>query len=166
MSEEFRRGRSGGTESTRQRSESTSGGRGDAQGRARGAKEAIRSYRDLRVYEGAMEAAMQVFELTKGFPAEERLAMVSQIRRASRAVCTNIGAAWRRRRSQAHFVDKLSDSESEAEETRVWVDIASRYKYFTPEQVNELGERYDRICAQLGKMILEAERWLIREKGS
>jgi four helix bundle protein len=89
---------------------------------------------------------------------------VSQIRRASRAVCTNIGAAWRRRRSQPHFVEKLSDSESEAEETRVWIDLAGRCEYFTPEQVNELGERYDHICAQLVRMILEAERWTIQEK--
>jgi four helix bundle protein len=162
MSEDFRRGQSAGAGSTRARSDTA--GRGDGEGREKGPKEVIRSYRDLRVYEGAMEAAMRVFEMTKGFPAEERLAIASQIRRASRAVCASIGAAWRRRRSQAHFVDKLSNAESEAEETRVWVDLAGRCKYFTPEHVNELNERYDRVCAQLVRMILEAERWVIREK--
>jgi four helix bundle protein len=164
MNEEFRRGRPAGAVSTRERGEGSGRGRSDGDGCEKGAREVIRSYRDLRVYEGATEAAMRVFEMTKGFPSEEQLSMVTQIRCASRAVCTSIGAAWRRRRSQSHFVDKLSDSESEAEETRVWIDLACRCKYLTPEQVNELGERYDRICAQLVRMILEAERWTIREK--
>jgi 23S rRNA-intervening sequence protein len=35
-------------------------------------KERIKSYKELRVYQAAMEAAMRVFELTKRFPAEER----------------------------------------------------------------------------------------------
>ncbi|MBI3922678.1 MAG: four helix bundle protein [Armatimonadetes bacterium] len=53
----------------------------------------IRSYRELRVYQEAMDAAMRIFELTKTFPAEEKYSMVDQIRRASRSVCTNLGEA-------------------------------------------------------------------------
>ena len=81
--------------------------------------ENIRSYRELRVYQAAFEAAMQIFELTKSFPAEERFSMTDQMRRASRSVCSNIAEAWRKRRYEAHFVSKLSDAETEAEETRV-----------------------------------------------
>ena len=47
--------------------------------------ENIRSYRELRVYQAAFEAAMQIFELTKSFPAEERFSMTDQMRRASRS---------------------------------------------------------------------------------
>ena len=71
----------------------------------------IRSYKDLRVYQSAIDAAMRVFEITKRFPAEERFSMVDQMRRASRSVCANIGEAWRKRRYPAHFVSKLSDSQ-------------------------------------------------------
>ncbi len=60
--------------------------------------EGIRSYKDLRVYQTAMDSAMQVFELTKGFPPEEKFAMVDQIRRSSRSVCTNLAEGWRKRR--------------------------------------------------------------------
>ena len=81
----------------------------------------IRSYKELRVYQAAIEAAMRIFEVTKRFPAEERFSMVDQIRRSSRSVCTNIAEAWRKRRYPAHFASKLSDSEGEAEETRVWL---------------------------------------------
>ena len=59
--------------------------------------ERIRSYKDLRVYQTAMDSAMHVFELTKGFPPEEKFAMVDQVRRSSRSVCTNLAEAWRKR---------------------------------------------------------------------
>jgi len=89
----------------------------------------IQSYKDLRVYQAAIDAAMRIFELTKRFPIEERFSMVDQMRRSSRSVCSNIGEAWRKRRYPAHFKSKLSDSEGEAEETRVWADLALRCGY-------------------------------------
>lgn len=121
----------------------------------------IRSYRDLRVYQAAMDAAMRIFELSKRFPSEERYSLTDQVRRCSRSVCSNIGEAWRKRRYPAHFVSKLSDSEAEAEETRVWVEIASRCKYLTLEESVELDETYDRILGQLVRMITRHEQWLI-----
>ena len=78
----------------------------------------IRSYRELRVYQTAFRLAMKIFELTKNFPAEERFSMVDQMRRSSRAVCSNMAEAWRKRRYKAHFVSKLTDCEGEADETR------------------------------------------------
>ena len=44
----------------------------------------IKSYRKLRVYQAAIDAAMRIFELTKKFPVEERFSMVDQVRRSSR----------------------------------------------------------------------------------
>jgi four helix bundle protein len=125
-------------------------------------KQRIRSYRDLRVYQAAMDAAMKIFELTKHFPAEERFSMTDQIRRCSRSVCTNIGEAWRKRRYAAHFVSKLSDSETEAEETRVWLEIAWRCRYIQLDVRDELDETYDKILGQLVRMIDHPEQWTIR----
>jgi len=121
--------------------------------------EKINSYKELRVYQAAMEAAMMIFELTKRFPAEEKYSMVDQMRRCSRSVCANIGEAWRKRRYQAHFVSKLSDSEAEAEETRVWVEIARRCQYMSKEESDNLDDRYDKILGQLVKMISAPEKW-------
>ena len=83
----------------------------------------ITSYKQLRVYQAAMDAAMRIFQLSKRFPAEERYSLTDQIRRASRSVCSNIGESWRKRRYRAAFISKLSDSETEAEETRVWLEF-------------------------------------------
>jgi four helix bundle protein len=72
----------------------------------------ISTYKELQVYQLAMESAMRIFELTKAFPVEERFSMVDHIRRFSRSVCANIAEAWRKRRYKAHFISKLSDAES------------------------------------------------------
>lgn len=122
----------------------------------------IRSYKDLRVYQAAIDAAMRIFEITKRFPLEERFSMVDQMRRASRSVCSNIGEAWRKRRYPAHFVSKLSDSEGEAAETQVWLDLAVRCKYISETEAAELDQTYDGILGQLVRMIEHPEQWAIK----
>jgi hypothetical protein len=77
----------------------------------------IKSHRELEVYQMAFEAAMKIFEATKTFPKEETYSLTDQIRRSSRAVCSNIAEAWRRRRYEAAFVNCLNISEAEAAES-------------------------------------------------
>jgi four helix bundle protein len=122
----------------------------------------IESYKDLRVYRMAFDGAMRIFELTKGFPAEERYSLVDQIRRSSRSVCANLAEAWRKRRYEAHFVSKLSDAESEAEETRVWLEFAKRCEYVSGDAAGELDEVYHRVLGQLVTMISSAARWAVK----
>src|SRR5262245_27262437 len=109
----------------------------------------IRTYRELDVYRNAMELAMQVFELTKKFPAEERFNLIDQIRRSFRSVCTNLAEAWRKRRYKAAFIAKLSDCESEAAETQVSAEIALRCGYWSEETFLQIDERYEKVIAQI-----------------
>jgi four helix bundle protein len=122
----------------------------------------IRSYRELRVYQAAFDLAMEIFEFTKSFPAEEKYTVVDQIRRSSRSVCANLAEAWRKRRHPAHFVSKLSDCESEADETRVWLEFSLRGKYISEDKFPDLDGRYDLVIGQLVKMISEPQKWIIR----
>ena len=46
----------------------------------------IQSHWDLEVYQLALDVAMQIFELSKNFPVEERYSLTDQIRRSSRSV--------------------------------------------------------------------------------
>ena len=124
----------------------------------------ISSYKELRVYQAAMDAAMRIFEISKRFPPEEKYSLTDQIRRASRSVCSNIGESWRKRRYRAAFVSKLSDSETEAEETRVWLEISWRCKYISKSEADELDHEYDKILAQLVTMIDRPEPWLIKAR--
>jgi four helix bundle protein len=125
-------------------------------------KDKINSYRDLRVYNNAMEAAMKIFELSKAFPPEEKYSLTDQMRRASRSVCSNIGEAWRKRINQATFNARLNDSESLACATQVWIEFGRKCGYLEDEISNELDSAYDQILAQLFKMIKESDKWTIK----
>jgi len=122
----------------------------------------VKTYKDLRVFQNSMEAAMLIFELTKKFPREEKYSMVDQMRRSSRSVCANMAEAWRKRRYRAAFVAKLSDAESEACETQVWVEFARRCQYLDNHECRQLDESYDKIMGQIVRMIDGADRWVIR----
>jgi hypothetical protein len=64
-------------------------------------KKPIRHFRDLDVYQNALETGLRVYELSKTFPHDERYALTDQVRRSSRSVCANISEAWRKRRHTA-----------------------------------------------------------------
>ena len=125
-------------------------------------KDKIKSYRDLRVYNNAMEAAMKIFELSKAFPPEEKYSLTDQLRQASRSVCSNIGEAWRKRINQATFNARLNDSESLACATQVWIEFARKCGYLKDEISKELDSAYDQILGQLFKMIKESDKWTIK----
>lgn len=123
----------------------------------------ITTHVDLEVYRRAFDAAMEVFQLTLAFPKEERYSLTDQIRRSSRSVATNICEAWRKRRYEAAFISKLSDSETEAAETQSWLEFAVRCEYISPEVARALYKRYDRIIATIIGMITHPEKWTFPE---
>lgn len=124
----------------------------------------IRSYKDLEVYRRAMDLAMEIFHISKGFPEEERYSLTDQIRKASRSVPANISEAWRKRRYRNAFISKLSDAETEASETQVWVEFARRCEYVAEDVAARLDAECDRIMGKIVRMIDEPEKWLIRAR--
>jgi four helix bundle protein len=122
----------------------------------------IRDFRELDVYRMAMDAAVHIFELSKGFPAEERYSLTDQVRRCSRSVCANIAEAWRKRRYPNAFVSKLNDAEAEAAETEVWLELAVRCGYLDKTQSTVLEQEYEHILGKLVNMISRPEQWTIR----
>lgn len=58
----------------------------------------IRTHKDLDVYNLAFGIAVEIYELSKKFPVEERYSLTDQIRRSSRSVCANLAEAFRKRR--------------------------------------------------------------------
>ncbi len=121
----------------------------------------IRSFKELRVWQHAMDAAMRVFELTKTFPGDEKYSMTDQFRRASRSVATNIAEAWRKRRCPAAFVSKLNDAEGEAAESQTWTELALRCGYLSYSEALELDGVFDKILAELVCMIEHPEDWTV-----
>ena len=122
-------------------------------------KTMVTHFRELRVYQVAFDASMKIFELSKSWPTEERYSLTDQMRRASRSVCSNVAEAWRKRRYVAHFISKLSDADSEAAETQVWLDFAKSCGYLLEENFVELDKIYEEICGGLVNMMVNAGNW-------
>ena len=121
----------------------------------------IKSHKDLKVYQLAYEAALEIHEITKSFPIEERYSLTDQIRRSSRAVCSNLAEAWRKRRYPKNFISKLSDSESEAGETQVWLDMSESFKYIDNKTHDDLYDKYEHVIAMLINMSNQSEKWTL-----
>ena len=117
----------------------------------------IRTVRDLKVYRKAFDSAMEIFELTKKFPKEEKYSLTDQIRRASRSVCSNLSEGWRKRRYKAVFLNKLTDSGQEAAETQTWLEFSLHCKYIDEETFHRLDESYEHIFAMLYAMEKKAD---------
>src|SRR5947199_1862534 len=109
----------------------------------------VNSAKDLAVYKVAYEPAMEIFEISKGFPPEERFALTTQIRRSSRSVCLNLREAWAKRRYEAHFISKLTDCDGENSETDSSVDFAKDCGYLSLQKHEELTS----ACAEIGRML-------------
>ena len=116
-----------------------------------------KSFRDLKVYKLAFATAMEIFEISKKFPAEEKYSMTDQIRRSSRSVCSNIAEGWRKRKYKAVFINKRTDSAQEAAETQSWLDFALSCKYISREAFVRLDEQCEHIFAMLATMEQKAE---------
>lgn len=119
----------------------------------------IRSHNELEVYQLAFNSAMEIFDLTKNFPKEEKYSLTDQIRRSSRSVCANISEAFRKRKYPKSFIAKLSDAESEASETQVWLEFSLKCKYIDETKYEELNRNYDNITGKLVNMALKPEQW-------
>ncbi len=109
----------------------------------------INSAKDLNVYRKGYELAISVFKLSKDFPAEEKYALASQIRRSSRSICLNLREAWSKRRYEAHFISKLTDCDGENSETDSALDFAKDCGYISAAQHEEL----TLLCQEIGKML-------------
>ena len=117
----------------------------------------INSVRELDVYRLAFDMAMEIFELSKCFPPEEKYSLTDQVRRSSRSVCTNLAEGWRKRKYKAVFINKLTDSEQEAAETQTWLEFALACKYINQEMFKELDQKYEHVFAQLITMERKAD---------
>jgi len=104
---------------------------------------------NLIAYQKSYNLAMMIFEISKTYPKEEKYSLTDQIRRSSRAVCANLAEAYCKRRYEAHFISKLSDSDMENTETQVWLNFAADCNYISNDLFKELKE----ISNEVGRLL-------------
>lgn len=121
----------------------------------------ITNHRELRVYESALDYAMQIYQLTREFPKEERDRFTLPMIQSARLVCIYIAEAWQRRRYHSAFVAKLNQAETTVATTQVWVEFAVLCNYIDAEVGQELYHQYRGILGELSRLIAHANVWVI-----
>ena len=120
---------------------------------------AINSFRDLIVYQKAYKLAMEIFEISKDFPKEEKYSLTDQIRRSSRSVTSNISEAWAKRIYPKSFISKSSDSLGEEYETENWLDYSRDCKYINEDDHKKLTNGYDEVRKMLISMMNNPDKY-------
>lgn len=123
----------------------------------------VKVHKDLVVYQKAFSAAMEIYHLSKSFPKEETYSLTDQIRRSSRSVNANITEAWRKRRYEKSFINKLNDADGEAAETQNWLDFAFACEYINEEKYLDLYKKYDEILGMIVSMTINSKKWTFSE---
>ena len=108
-------------------------------------------YRRLDVYQNAKQLAIDVHELLKCFPQEERFALTDQLRRASTSIMFNIAEGFGRytNKDRIRFLDIANGSLMEVSSE---LDLALSYQYLTPEAFDAFDENIIVIVRQLAKL--------------
>ncbi|MBZ4033210.1 four helix bundle protein [Flavobacterium sp. 17A] len=106
-------------------------------------------FKELLAYKKSFALAMEIFELSKSFPKEEKYSLTDQIRRSSRSVSANIAESYRKRRYVNHFISKLTDSDAENSETNTWLEFSLKCDYISKEKFEQLNIE----SIEIGKLI-------------
>ncbi|RED23869.1 four helix bundle protein [Flavobacterium cutihirudinis] len=106
-------------------------------------------FKELLAYKKSFELAMEIFELSKTFPNEEKFSLTDQIRRSSRSVSANIAESYRKRRYTNHFISKLTDSDAENSETCTWLEFSLKCQYINKETFDKLNSK----SLEIGRLI-------------
>ena len=116
-------------------------------------------FRELLAYQKGFRLAMEIFNVSKSFPPDEKYSLTDQIRRSSRSVGANIAEAYRKRRYTNHFISKLTDSDSENSETNVWLEFAYTCEYISEETYTNLIEKNIEIGKLINYMINNPDKF-------
>lgn len=106
-------------------------------------------FKELLAYKKSFQLAMEIFEISKSFPSEEKYSLTDQIRRSSRSVSANISESYRKRRYVNHFISKLTDSDAENSETNVWLEFSLQCNYINKDTYDNLNNK----SLEIGKLI-------------
>jgi four helix bundle protein len=121
----------------------------------------IRGYRDLEVWQRAVDLVIEAYRVTKTFPAEERYGLTSQIRRSAVSIASNI-AEGRGRQGLGGFLYHLSVANGSLMEVETQLLIAVKLGYVREATVEGVVRR----CSEVGRMLAGLIRALKRRRAT
>ncbi len=116
----------------------------------------IKTVLDLEVFKLSYQLAMEIFNVSRLFPKEERYSLTDQAVRSSRSISANIAEGWGKRIYENEFKRHLIYAMGSLEETKVWLYFAKDCLYLPVETFDGLNKKYDELGARIYKLY---ENW-------
>jgi four helix bundle protein len=108
----------------------------------------IVTFKDLKVWQKSHQLVLEIYQLTKVFPSEEKFGLSAQIRRAAISIPSNIAKGFKRK-SKKDFAHFLNMADSSLEEVKYQLFLARDLRYFSEEAFNQKQAQ----CEEVGKML-------------
>ncbi|MEI6085462.1 MAG: four helix bundle protein [Verrucomicrobiota bacterium] len=112
----------------------------------------MKSYKELEVWQQAVELTVAMYRATAKFPAEEKFGLVSQLRRAASSVPANIAEGWGRG-STKEYIQFLLIARGSLMEVETHLIIAARLDYLDRPRLDQLQSDIQRIGMMLNGLI-------------
>ena len=116
----------------------------------------IRSYRDLEVWQVAMDLAESCYKATAGFPREEMYGMTAQIRRAAVSIAANVAEGYGREQTGS-FIQFLRVAQGSLKELETHLMIAERVRLSTSDDTARVLGQCERVSKMLRNLIRALE---------
>jgi len=115
----------------------------------------IQSYRDLKVWQEAVNLAEICYRFTKTFPKEELYGMTTQARRASVSIAANIAEGYGRK-TRGEYIQFLYIAQGSLKELETHLLISQRVELAAYESINPILNQ----CESVGRLLLALIRAL------
>jgi four helix bundle protein len=112
----------------------------------------VESYRDLKVWQRAIQLTTSIYRLTKSFPKEELFGLTSQLRRAGVSVASNIAEGYGRN-SAGEYKHMLGIARGSNLELQTQLVIAANLAYSNPESLKEAENLSNEVAKMLNSLI-------------
>jgi four helix bundle protein len=112
-----------------------------------------RDYRDLRVWQKAVDLGVRCYEISRAFPREERYGLTAQIRAAAVSVASNI-AEGNGRLTRGEYLNHLSAARGSLREVDTHLEFALRLDYASPDVIGDVRGLLDDVAALLTRLIM------------
>jgi four helix bundle protein len=116
-----------------------------------------RSFRDLRVWQEAVDLAVDLYRITDTFPASERYGLTAQIRRAAISIPSNVAEGEGRRgtREWLHF---LCVARASLYELETQLEVSGRVGYLSADSRQDLQQRIRKVSGYLNGLMKHVSR--------
>ena len=108
----------------------------------------IKSYRDLKVWQTAMDLAAECYLVTRSFPRSELYGMISQIRRSSASIPANI-AEGHGRKTRSEYIQFLYIAQGSLRELETHLILSKRVNLTTSDVIDSVLKQ----CESVGRML-------------